>query len=361
MSITRIVFLPPLATMPANWCSVDAQGAVLQRGVIDAGEAGTFDDCPVVAVVPGTDVSLRWLDLPKGRPAQIKASVRWQLGQVLALDDDTSIAIGTDGADGRTLCAAVATRRLEAWRDWLAASGMEPVTIVPDCACLPIPEDGFVVAGSMMTGDVMAVGPAVCVSAQADVVDMFLEGHRVTMLDPQSACEAIVRGALIPAINLRQDRPAKPAVSGRKWIKGLAAAVVASPILVVMAQGLNSDLQAHGAMSKARAVATSLLPAAAAQDDPVTYVEARLRDTPPAGGHVLPLAALVAALEVTQGTSLQEVEAVGGEMKGVLVLSDEAAPQTLRERLANSGWGLNTCEPVFEDGRLVCSFSIGEL
>ena len=65
MTLTRLLLLAPSADQPSPWLAVDRDGRVLQRGLLTPDRASA-PPTPMrtVAVAPGADVMVRWLDLP---------------------------------------------------------------------------------------------------------------------------------------------------------------------------------------------------------------------------------------------------------------------------------------------------------
>ena len=127
MSQTRIVIIPPAASMPAPFLTFDEGGRVLQRGSLLLEDPQTTPDVRTVAVAPGADVLVRWLDLPVGGAAQVRAAARWALKDELAGDPERTVVAVAPAARGEEtaprLVAAVSAGLLEAWIDYLAPLG----------------------------------------------------------------------------------------------------------------------------------------------------------------------------------------------------------------------------------------------
>ena len=143
MSQTRIVIIPPAASMPAPFLTFDEGGRVLQRGSLLLEDPQTTPDVRTVAVAPGADVLVRWLDLPVGGAAQVRAAARWAMKDELAGDPDRTVVAVAPAARGEEtaprLVAAVSAGLLEAWIDYLASLGVRPVAVTPDCLLAPPP------------------------------------------------------------------------------------------------------------------------------------------------------------------------------------------------------------------------------
>ena len=100
MSQTRIVIIPPAASMPAPFLTFDEGGRVLQRGSLLLEDPQTTPDVRTVAVAPGADVLVRWLDLPVGGAAQVRAAARWALKDELAGDPERTVVAVAPAARG---------------------------------------------------------------------------------------------------------------------------------------------------------------------------------------------------------------------------------------------------------------------
>ena len=117
MSRIRLILIPPSATLPAPCLTLDAQGNVLTRGVVELGGPAP-EPMRTVAVVPGADVLIRWLPLPSGSPAQVAAAALYALRDELAAPADRLVAaLGATDPEGRRPVAVVARSLLQAWRD----------------------------------------------------------------------------------------------------------------------------------------------------------------------------------------------------------------------------------------------------
>ena len=85
MTLTRLLLLAPSADQPSPWLAVDRDGHVLQRGLLTPDRAGAPPSpMRTVAVAPGADVMVRWLDLPGRNEAQGRAAALWALRDDLA-------------------------------------------------------------------------------------------------------------------------------------------------------------------------------------------------------------------------------------------------------------------------------------
>src|SRR3990167_3948230 len=177
MSQTRIVIIPPAASMPAPFLTFDAGGRVLQRGSLLLEDSAATLDVRTVAVAPGADVLVRWLDLPVGGTAQVRAAARWALKDDLAGDPErTVVALGPVAGEGPRLVAAGGAGLLEAWIAYLAALGVPPVAIVPDCLILPAPADDALSA-AVFGADMGLRSAHFAATVQSDLVEAVAGGR----------------------------------------------------------------------------------------------------------------------------------------------------------------------------------------
>ena len=359
MSLRRIIFLPPLATLAAPWRIVDTEGLVVQSGVLEPDGTLPDADMPTVALVSGTDVAVRWLILPKGSVAQVRAAARWQMGDVLAQDLSTSvIATGPQDAQGRTAVVAVSEALMAGWQTWLSGAGLSPEHIVPDCLCIQ-PDGGEAVVVPTMGADVVVVAEGLSATVQPELVELVLAGRQARHLSVEEGEAALLRGAAMPVLNLLDGLAPMTKSAGKAWrrVAVLAACVLVSPLVLMLAQTVRDDMKTRSAMDQGRGVAVALMPDVATADDPLAVAEERLSQMAPAGGHVRTVSALFEVLEPMSGAGISEVNAVGHELRATVRLPDQAAVDALREGLLQKGLSMTACDPVSEDGAVVCTLS----
>lgn len=124
---------------PASWMVTDDTGLpigpVATGALADAAPLAARH--PVVAIAPGTSITLARPELPVrgGRVAQV---VPYALEDLLAGEvEQFHFAIGRTDEVGRTLVAAVRREELRGWLERLGAAGIVPRAIVPQALCLP--------------------------------------------------------------------------------------------------------------------------------------------------------------------------------------------------------------------------------
>lgn len=363
MSQTRILIIPPAASMPANFLTFDANGRVLHRGALLLEEAATTPDVRTVAVAPGADVLVRWLDLPVGGAAQVRAAARWALKDDLAGDPDrTVVALGPATGEGPRLVAAVGAGLLEAWVDYLAGLGIAPAAIVPDCLVLPDPE-GEGLNAAAFGADVALRGTRFAATVQPDLVEPVAAGRPVTGIEDRETLERLLAvAAAAPAIDLLSgvERRRETARGGWRLAAALAAALVVSPLILTVAAGARDQIAADRAETRTLTLIAEVMPEAAQAADPVEEARRRLAVAPPPGGVTAATAALFAAVEQVEGAELDSLSA--DPAKGVRATVSYPAfsdLETLRTAMAAAGLSMSDASTVEDGGRVVSEVVIG--
>lgn len=358
MTDALIVFLPrSVADQPVPWRRLGADGQVVQAGTL--GDDGLLPDVAVrIAVVPGSQVAVRWLDLPAARPAQVAAAARWQMEQALGHDlEDAQVVAGQHRLGGRLPVAVVARPVLDGWLAWLEAAGLAGARLVPDCLCL-VPQDGDMTLAHRAGGEIVIAGEHLSATIQSDWVPQFVADGQAREIEPALVLDALAVGSLASPLDLA---PKPVAVrNGRGWRLAamLAVAVLVSPLVLGLAATVRDDMAARKALSEAAERAIALDPALTGRDDALAQAERDLALAPPAGGQGRVLAAMAQALPAVSGAKLAEFDASGRQARGIVYLPSAESVESLREALAQRGLSLSQCEVSQEAGRTLCAFSV---
>ena len=365
MTQTRIVLIPPTAAMPAPFLIVDPRGRVLQRGSLSLEAVGPRLDLRTVAIAPGADVLVRWLDLPVGGAAQLRTAARWMLKEHVAADPERlTIALGAPAVDGGPrMVAAVAAPLLEAWIDYLRALGVEPAVVVPDCLIPPAPEAEATLNAIRFGGDVALRGQAFAASVQSDLLEAVAAGRSVSLISDQDTVEErLALAALHPPVDLlsAMARPRSTSRGGWRLAAGLAAAVLISPLILTLAEAGRDSLVADRADRQARALIAETLPEAAQTDDPIAEVRRRLAVAPPPGGFAAGSAALFAAVEQVEGAELDGLSADAEQgLRATLSYPAFQDLDAIRAAVEASGLSLSDTSTVEDGGRVVSEVIVG--
>lgn len=367
MKLIRLILVPGMASAPAPYLIVSGDGLVLERGSLSIETpAPGGEKMRTVAIVPGADVALRWLDLPAGGGAQLRTAAAWAMREMLAGEPDRlSTVVGAPGPAGEARLAAVVSRSLlTAWVDYLEALGIVADVILPDVMTLPEPDEDDVLLAAAFGEAVALRGRRFAVTVQSDLVDLVAGVRHVRPLeDPAELERQLIAAARAPAINLLDDAPKGSKAAGSwKRTAALAAAVVLSPLVLIVAAAARDDLAASHMQKQAREMIAAADPELAATPDPVAALRARANIAPPPGGTVAAAASLYAALEGVEGAELDILIADPGEgVKATLTHPAYGDMDRVRSALAEAGMAMNETGTADEGGRVVSDITIGGL
>ena len=177
-------------------------GVVVARGARLDGLPSLEDEERLFLLLTGSEVTMRWLDLPALTEAQAQAAARLaiaegSLGGVEALH----LAMGRIHA-GHRLVAAIADERIGAWIAWAASIGLDPDHIVP----LPL----LIAYGEgparcwLRPGRALVHGPRRAFSAEPEIAEVLLEGEPSETIDDASFEAELPAALLALPIDLRQ-------------------------------------------------------------------------------------------------------------------------------------------------------------
>ncbi|MGH6782820.1 MAG: type II secretion system protein GspL, partial [Sphingomonadaceae bacterium] len=125
-----------------GWLRVAGSKVVARgRDVPAIGEGDAEEE--VVAVAPGPDVAIHWVDLPDLSQAQATAAARLLAADVTAEPvDQLHIAVGPAGEDGARAMALVSSSRMAAWVAGLQSLALDPDHVIPETLLIPPAEVG---------------------------------------------------------------------------------------------------------------------------------------------------------------------------------------------------------------------------
>ena len=362
MSQTRIVVIPPVASMPAPFLIVEEQGRVLQRGSLSLDGPDARLDVRTVAIAPGADVMVRWLDLPVGGVAQVRAAARWALKDHLAAEADRTVVVVGSPSEGARLTAAVSAGLLEAWVDYLGAMGVQPSAILPDSLILPQPE-GERLAAATFGHDVALRGAGLAVTIQADLVETLAAGRPIDTIEDAELLERLlISAALAPPINLLSglERPRKSADGGWRLAAALAAALLLSPLVLTLASAARDQQAADQAERRTHALIAEVSPDAARAADPAAAFERLNGTAPPPGGVASASAALFSAVETVEGAELDGMSAEPDQgLRATVSYPAFEDLEAIRTALGRHGLTLSDTSTVEDGGRIVSEVIVG--
>lgn len=360
MSRTRILLLAD-GGRASPWLTVDAGGHVLQRGQLTPGERLDGEAMPTVLVVPGTDVLVRWLDLPGRGEAQIAAAAAWALRDDLAVEPErVALALGAPSA-GPRLIAAAARPLVEAWTSWAEEVGGPVTAVVPDSLVPPEPADAGTLSAVGFGPRTALRGQGLAFSGETELVEMLADGRLIAPLtEPEAVERAVIAAALNPPVNLIGRRKAAPAAPGR-WRRAavLAGAFVLSPLIVVLAQAGHAENEAQALNARSRAAVLEVFPDLGSDADPAAELGRRLAGAPPPGGTAGVAARLFAALERVDGAELDSLTLDDAGLRATVTYANASDLEALKQAAAAQGLSFTDQSTVEDNGRIVSDMVVG--
>lgn len=363
MKPTRLILIPSLGNEPAPYLVI-ADGGVRERGLLELDAVEPPEPMRTVAVAPGVDVTLRWLDLPAGGLAQQRTAALWMLKDSIAVPADRlAVALGSVTATGQPrLVAVVGLSLLQAWIDYLDALGVRADAIVPDVMTVPEP-DGDHTLNAVIFGPAMALrGRGFAASVQPDLVELVAGARRVEPTrDPAEVERWLIDAALAPPIDLLSARDRTRGTVRRDWrlVAGLAGLLMVSPLVLVAAAAARDDTAARADVSSAHAEIARVAPELAARPDPIEALSQRVLTAPPPGGVIGATAALFAAVEGVEGAELDLMTLdpeVG--MKASVTHTDYQDIQVIARAMRANGLQVTETSTLDDGGRIVSDITI---
>jgi general secretion pathway protein L len=328
---TRLIFLSTPADAPPHWLLLQPDGRNSHGHGLPLPQADR-----TLLVVPGADLRMVWLTLPAGTPPQVHAAARLSLAEHLAEDPQTlHVALGPAEPGQPRLVAAMAPSRLQAWLQQAQRWDIVADAVVPDCLMLAPHEDGSTRAIAW-NGRWLLRGPQLAASLEPSLARL-VTGKPELQADDHALAQF---AAGTPSLDLLQHAFARDTSRTRRGrtrrLRWLAAAVLLSPLVLLVAQIARYQIGAH--VLQARAV--DMVREATGQpagDDPLQAL-ADTRSRAPSA-RLTQLGNIVAdTLVATPGTQLDALDYTqDGAMKLHLRHPDAAALQRLRQRLRAAG------------------------
>jgi len=363
MSRIRLILIPPSAALPASCLTLDAQGTVLTRGVAELGGPAP-EPMRTVAVVPGADVLIRWLELPSGSPAQVAATVLHLLRDDLAAPADRlSAALEPVPAPGqRRLVAVVGRSLLQTWGDYLASLGLRADVIIPDSLILPEPAEQGVLTAAVFGADLALRGKELAFSLQPDLAEAVVAGRTLERIGRADEIERLLTAAALnPPINLLAGAGRRVEADRRGWKRAavMAAVLIVSPLILTLAAAGHDEWRARDADSQAEAAARRAFPDIPPTADAVAEATRRLSTAPPPGGPTAAAAALFAAVESVEGAELDSLTADQDGVRATVTYAAYQDLDALQQAMAAKGMSLTDESTVDDQGKVVSEVRVG--
>ena len=198
---TLLVFADA-AGEPRSWRLLSG-GSVVGRGDDVAELPPQQEWVQVVLAVPGTDVTMHWLELAETlTPAQAVAAARLQIAEESAEPiGDMHVAAGRR-ENGLTAIALVPSARMTEWMDKAGPLAVEPDVILPAPMLLMPPGEGLVRYRGGEVPDYR--GTARAFSLEDELAELVLGDLRVTDIEDELREAGLAPVLADPPINLRQ-------------------------------------------------------------------------------------------------------------------------------------------------------------
>lgn len=344
----------------AGWLRLE-EGVATARGQGLDGLPRLAETTKAVAIAPGEQVALHWLDLPAGlAPAQAAAAARLMAGEATAQPmHEMHLAVGRETGEGAPRCIAlVPAATMGDWVDRLGAQGFDGASIVPETLLLPEPDEGLVRYRSRSVS--LHRGAAEAFAAEPVLGDLVAGGRSVAELDDEAFEIGLAAAIDPPLVDLRQGpfaRRRRVALEGPRLrrLALLAAGLAVATLAVQIAAITRYTFAADALEAEAKRAAATALPRSAGVADPAADLDRRLAELRGGGvGYGAIAGALFAAVKATPNV---EISGLGftpdGTLRAVVHGDGPAALAALAERVEAGGFDVERGPPRSGGGRPV--------
>ncbi|HYJ82868.1 MAG TPA: type II secretion system protein GspL [Allosphingosinicella sp.] len=347
-----------------GWIRMEA-GEVAARGAgldsLDGARRG-----PVVAVVPGEQVSLRWLELPAGlSPAQAAGAARLMAAELSAQPvADLHVAVGRESGEGGTRCVGlVPMETIRSWLEEVEQAGFEADRIVPETLLVAAPAEGVATWDS---GPLRLYrGQTEAFAAEPELGDILLGGRTAVAVAPDQFAEGLADALDQAPLDLRQGpfarrRDWRVAPARARRLAVLAAALLLISLAVQVAIIARYGFAADSAEAETRRVAAAALPRSPGLSDPQAALRRRLAELRGGGaGFRATAGALFEAVKATPNIELTALAfAPDGLLRATVQADSPAAIEALRQRVEAGGFTAEAGPPRSGGGRRVADLMV---
>lgn len=294
-----------------------------------------------ILVVPGRDVTARWLAVSGATPAQQRAAALAAMTPSLGASPDSVIVALGPIQDGRAMVCIASRDRAAEWLAAARAQGFAPTAIIPDFALVIPPIAGEVKAARRKDSWVMR-GEDIAFDCPDALAELLVGGRKAVETDFDTELAAFIQGGRLAtapdfsralAASAQTPRPGFPV----RRLAILATAALALAIAAPWVKAVRSDAAAAAMRREAVEIARAALPEASRIVDPGAQLRAELA---PWQNDRLLYALLSHTLDgvaAAPGATLQRIEAdpaSGLSARLSVTKADDLAP--LRTRLATA-------------------------
>lgn len=342
-----------------------AEGAVAERGAGIEG-ADVHRSAPVVAVVPGEAVTLRWLEIPAGlSPAQAAGAARLMVAELSAQPvSELHVAVGPASGDGAGRCVGlVPLETMRAWLDGLEGAGFDAERIVPETLLVPAPEEGLASWDSGLLR--LYRGRDEAFAAEPELGGILLAGRSEVPIDPEAFAAGLAASIDRAPLDLRQGpfarrRDWRVAPARARRLAMLTAALLLISLAVQVALIARYIFAADSADSETRRIAAAALPRSPAMADPRVALTQRLAELRGGGaGFRATAGTLFEAVKATPNIELTALAfAPDGLLRATVQADSPAAIESLRQRVEASGFAAEAGAPRSGGSRPVAEIMV---
>jgi general secretion pathway protein L len=314
--------------VPRRWRLLSG-GAVIGRGDELAQLPEQRPWVRTMLAVPGTDVTLHWVELTEGLTAvQAAAAARLRLAEELPdAIGELHLAAGRR-ENGLTAIAVTPAARMQGWIAGAAALGMDPEVILPTPMLLMPPGAGLVCYRGEAAPDYR--GTARAFALEDELAALVLGDTPVTEIEDDLREAGLGPALADPAVNLRQG------AFGRRrefvidpvrvrWLVTLGLILLTVSLLIQIAAIIRTTWAADHYEAEAKEVRRAL-------GTPGTQAR------PAAGSYGVTAAALFDAIQETPAAELSQiVYQPDGSLRASLLADSQATIDALRARVEARG------------------------
>lgn len=247
MSLTRLVLLASRAQEPSPYLVVDGAGMIVTRGTLSGQGAPPPFKGSTLLVIPGMDVTTRWIKLKAASADQARAAAAMMLQDDLAQPrEDLHFALGAAGPGGQRPVSVISKARLLELLDQARALGVVPDAVVPDHLMLAQPDGESLLAASLRRA-VAVRGRDLAFTAEPDLVTHLANGRALEAIEDPARIESLFASVAAAApvnLLLGAERAGARRLGSWRRVTVLASLALASPLLIQAAYIARYDIAA---------------------------------------------------------------------------------------------------------------------
>lgn len=364
MTHTRLLFLSRARESDAQCLIVNETGAVVGRETLRAGSAIVPPPMPTIAIVPGEDISVRWIELAAATEVQaVNAAFLLLKDDIAVPRESLHIAVGSTDKDGFRPVCVVERTRMQSFVERVKLFGVKPHAMVPDHLMLPAPEGEALVLVER-NGVQIVRGRRLAFGAEPDLAGQVLAGRTVQRIEGEAeTARAFAVGAKTSPVDLLQQE-FSPSHETRlrprdfRRVAVLAAMLLLSPIVLWAAAYLRHEGAARALEAQAETIAHQV-PAADVTGDPVRYLRGRMRDMDANTSFLKTAKTLFAGVAKLDGAGLENFSYLqAGVIRATLLHTRAEDVAALADAMAGAGVTLQQDSSVEKDGRFSTAIAV---